>query len=112
MFVCCECYVLSGRGLCDALIKRPEESYRLWCVVVCGLEASRMRRPRPVLGRSATGNKLAYAEKCVFIATVRQHTAPRLTQYDAVKLHTPGSRVLLEKLTDSQLVKKFPAFFF
>jgi hypothetical protein len=30
MFVCCECCVLSGRGLCDELITRPEESYRLW----------------------------------------------------------------------------------
>ena len=29
MFVCCECCVLSGRGLCDELITRPEESYRL-----------------------------------------------------------------------------------
>jgi len=28
-FVCCECCVLSGRGLCDELITRPEESYRL-----------------------------------------------------------------------------------
>ena len=34
MSVCCECCVLSGRGLCDGLISRPEESYRLWCVVV------------------------------------------------------------------------------
>jgi len=38
MFVCCECRVLSGRGLCDDLITRPEESYRLCCVVVCDLE--------------------------------------------------------------------------
>jgi len=38
MFVCCECCVLSGRGLCDELITRPEESYRLWYVVVCNLE--------------------------------------------------------------------------
>jgi len=45
MFVCCECCVLSGRGLCDELITRPEESCRLWCVVVCDLETSRMRRP-------------------------------------------------------------------
>ena len=30
MFVCCECCVLSVRGLCDELITRPEESYRLW----------------------------------------------------------------------------------
>jgi len=34
--------VLSGRGLCDELITRPEESYRLWCVVVCDLETSRI----------------------------------------------------------------------
>jgi hypothetical protein len=26
--------VLSGRGLCDGLVPRPEESYRLWCVSV------------------------------------------------------------------------------
>jgi hypothetical protein len=32
MSVCCECCVLSGRGLCDGLITRPEEPYRLWCV--------------------------------------------------------------------------------
>jgi hypothetical protein len=38
MFVCCERCVLSGRGLSDELIARPEESYRLWCVVVCDLE--------------------------------------------------------------------------
>ena len=31
MFVCCECCVLSGRGLCDGLITRPEEAYRLVC---------------------------------------------------------------------------------
>jgi hypothetical protein len=37
MFVCSECCVLSGRGLCNELITCPEESYRLWCVV-CDLE--------------------------------------------------------------------------
>jgi hypothetical protein len=26
--VCCDCCVLSGRGLCVGLITRPEESYR------------------------------------------------------------------------------------
>jgi hypothetical protein len=36
---------LSGRGLCDELITRPEESYRLWCVGVCDLETSRMGAP-------------------------------------------------------------------
>jgi len=36
---------LSGRGLCDELITRPEESYRLCCVVACDLETSRMDAP-------------------------------------------------------------------
>jgi hypothetical protein len=50
MSVCCQCCVLSGRGLCDGLIIRPEESYRLWRVVVCDLETSKMRRPKPATG--------------------------------------------------------------
>jgi len=33
MFFCCECCVLSGRGLCDELITRPEESYGCLSVV-------------------------------------------------------------------------------
>jgi hypothetical protein len=44
MDVCLLC-VLSGRGLCDELITRPEESYRLWHVVVCDQETSLTRRP-------------------------------------------------------------------
>ena len=38
MDVCFECCVLSDRDLCNELITRPEESYRLWCVVVRDLE--------------------------------------------------------------------------
>jgi hypothetical protein len=40
MFVRCECCVLLGKGFCDGLITRPEESYRLWCVVVCDQETN------------------------------------------------------------------------
>ena len=63
---CCECCVLSGRGLCDGLITRPEESYRLWCVVVCDLETSWMRGPWPTEGLShqKQTNK-QYALNCV-----------------------------------------------
>ena len=50
MFVCCECCVLSGRGLCDGLITRPEESYRMWGVVVCDQETSKTRRLKPATG--------------------------------------------------------------
>ena len=59
MYVCesCECCVLSGRSLCDELITRPEESYRLCCVIVCDPETSRMSRPWPALGCSAREKK-------------------------------------------------------
>ena len=86
MFVCCECWVLPGRGLCDGLITRPEESYGCLsvvsvvccqvevcatgrslvqrsptdcgaCFVVCDLETAWMRRPWLVLNRSSTPPK-------------------------------------------------------
>jgi hypothetical protein len=54
--------VLSGRTLCNELITRPEESYRLRFVVMCDLEKqiSSMRRPRITRG-------LSCQEKNVFI---------------------------------------------
>jgi hypothetical protein len=49
---------LSGRGPCDELITRPEESYRLWCVVVCDLEISWRRRPWPTGGGGGAGGPI------------------------------------------------------
>jgi hypothetical protein len=47
MSVSCEfCVLLSGRGLCDGPITRPEESY-LCGVSEFDLETSTMRSPRP-----------------------------------------------------------------
>jgi hypothetical protein len=61
MSVSVECCVLSGRGLCDELITRTEESYRLCMyLMVCELKTSTMRRPRPELGCCVTGK-----EKCL-----------------------------------------------
>ena len=40
MSVSCVCRVLSGGDLCYELITRPQESYRLWYVVVGDLETS------------------------------------------------------------------------
>ena len=37
MSVYFECYVLSGRGVCDELITLPGESYLVWRVVECNL---------------------------------------------------------------------------
>ena len=65
MFFCCGCCVLSGRGLCDGLITRSEESYRLWRVVVCDLETSKMRRLKPTTNNKLEGlhQKLAQMER-------------------------------------------------
>jgi uncharacterized protein YijF (DUF1287 family) len=81
MFVCCECCVLSGRGLCDELITRPEEYYRLWCVVVCDLETSRMRKSWPALGRSKKEKKAA--ELLLYVNELRRHN---LRKYFRCKL--------------------------
>jgi hypothetical protein len=62
MFVYFECCVLSGRGLCDGLITRPEEAYRLW-YVVCDLENAWMRRPWPTGGCHAINKRHYHTPK-------------------------------------------------
>ena len=58
--------MLLGRGLCDELITRPEESYRLWSVVLCDLETSIMRRPWPTGGCRAKKKKLFWTLPLLF----------------------------------------------
>ena len=60
MFVCCECCVLSGRGLCVELITRQGGSYRLRRVFVCDLETSRTRRSWH------HGGPQRHKRKCIF----------------------------------------------
>jgi hypothetical protein len=62
MVVCFGCCVLSGRGLCDELITRPEESYGLWGVVLCD------QKPRERGGHSPCW--AAEAEKFIIIIII------------------------------------------
>ena len=55
MPVSCECCVLSARVVCDEPIPRSEYPYQLWCVTVCDLETSYIRKPWPALGCYARG---------------------------------------------------------
>ena len=48
--------MLSDRGLCDELITRPEESYRLWCVV-CDLENLKNEEAMTRVGSQRHGKK-------------------------------------------------------
>jgi hypothetical protein len=62
MHVYCECCVLSGRGLCDGLIARPEESYRVWCVITI-MMPEQSDSPGPLWVLVSWGKKLTQAGK-------------------------------------------------
>jgi len=64
MFVCCE---LSGRGLCDDLITRPEESYQLWCVVVSDLENLKNEEAMTRFGLQRHSKKKIYIYIYIYI---------------------------------------------
>ena len=89
MFVCCEWCVLSGRGLCYKLITSPKESYQLWCVVVCDLETSFMRRLWPTGGGGLLRQK-----------QTNKQTSKRYTQ-----------QIFSWNLRSRYFVKKLPAFY-
>jgi len=66
--------VLSGRGLCDELITRPEKSYRLWCVVVCDLENLKNEEAMTRVGSQRQGKKKKIPQR-------NQQDAPVITNY-------------------------------
>ena len=83
MSLCCECCVLSGRGLCVELITRPEESYLLRCFVECDLETSWMRRPWPTGGCCDKSKKIRCIRTSASVAGDKpwQLLHPRQVQY-------------------------------
>jgi hypothetical protein len=64
MSVSCVRCVLSDKGLCYGPITHPEECYRLWCVTVCDVESSKMRRPWPALGCCTKEEEEQEQEEC------------------------------------------------
>ena len=94
--VCCEWCVLSGRGLCDELIPRPEEFYRQWCVIACDLETSIMRRPWPALGCRARGKAMI----------VKYYTFRQVTREDRRQHVRRGSTTALNSFTSFRVSVK------
>ena len=96
IFVCCECCVLSGKGLCDELITRVEESYRLCCVVVCYLETSWMWWSWPTggLSRQKKEQKIVTFSVCELVLDI-QHERWRLRLAVNHALHIVGSECTL-----------------
>jgi hypothetical protein len=71
-FVCCECCVLSGRGLCVGPITLPDESYRererereSVCVCVCARARAVSVIAKPRKGVEAPQEKKMY--KCTYV---------------------------------------------
>ena len=78
MFVCCECCVLSGRGLCDELIARPEESYPtvirrcVWSINFVNEEAMGRVGPQRHEGRGGLQLKCLAEDTCLFFFIMHQ----------------------------------------
>ena len=83
--------MLSGRGLCDELITRLEESYRPWCVVVCDLETSRIGAPY-IYDISSLRVKLLKGAKN-FRTEVSVVSLPKLTQKHHVFRAVPHTHI-------------------
>ena len=83
--------MLSGRGLCDELITRPEESYRLWYVVVYDLETSRIGAPYIYdisnLRVKARSRNRSYGGKAVSIASSEGVSVALVIQH-AISMHS------------------------
>jgi hypothetical protein len=57
MDVCLLEVLLPGINICDELITGLEVSCRQWCVLVCDVETSEIRKASPALGRSSERKK-------------------------------------------------------
>jgi len=89
MSLCCECCVLSCRGIYDELITRPEEFYRLCCVIERDLETSWMRRPWPMGGCRAKNKQIIIVTVFLFTPPWRwpQERPKHVCDYSVIKVH-------------------------
>ena len=109
MFVCCECCVLSGRGLCDELITRPEESYRL-CVVW-------YRKPQEWGGHDPHWIAAPQQEKKKYCTILQKVIRQAKHLYYNELIRTPGNKnktlwkIINKKSGKSNLSKNIPTEF-
>jgi hypothetical protein len=87
-------FALSGRGLCDGPIPRPEESYRLWCVLECD-QVKTQKPSAPTVnkqveeGRTKKERKLCRLSEGISWIHVRIHSGVP---------HTKGNTSIVPKL--------------
>ena len=86
--------MLSGRGVCDKLIIRPEGSYRLWRVVVCDLETSKEEAKSPLKSYEYKPTMGCDAERKKYIPNLCKSLVTA-TQTLNCLLITNGTRLML-----------------
>ena len=87
--------MLSGRGLCDELITRPEESYRMWSVVACVLENLKNEEVMTRVGSQRHSKNKMVKVKCTLVLALRLctgRTAYGGSRGIALLFHDHGSR--------------------
>ena len=94
MFVCCKCCVLSSRGLCDGPIPRPEESYRLWCVILCD-QVKNNPLHLPWLGRKGVGLRKKDLKKLFTLKTQLRLTVKYKTKKSVTLLADGNKQISL-----------------
>jgi hypothetical protein len=109
MNVCREYCVLSDLGLCGELITRPEESYWLWCVIVCDIETLWMRRPWPLGAVAPPPQKSWPIEIYCDVALYCYRNAQKL-QSDLIPLSS-GWKIILRIAEDLPTHMKYSKLF-
>ena len=103
MSVCCDCCVLSGRGLCDELITHPEESYQLWCVVASDLENLKTEEAMTRAGSQHHSNIYIY----IYIYIYNSIVACSVT---SANNNQTNQKLLFDQLPVAYLVQHVPNF--
>ena len=91
--------MLSGRGLCDGLITRPEESYQLWRVVVRDQETSneeakarygavKYTTKRVVTPRKQTNKPICYILQSIWLLSIPVTLVVSTIYYGFFDTHT------------------------
>jgi hypothetical protein len=95
--------VLSGRGLCDGLITRPEEPYRVWCVWVWSRNLDN-EEPLGFCARKKNINLKIMARKLIFEKYNRVYGVVSRTFWtDAVKITNLTTKCVCKLPTATQL---------